>query len=50
MHAFYEKKKKEGKPKMSALNAVQNKLVRLMFALVRDSQEFNEKHEHKLAR
>lgn len=38
---FYQKKVNLGKPKMSVLNAVRNKLIHICFALVRDQRPYN---------
>jgi transposase len=39
---YYERKVKEGKNKMSVLNAIRNKLVRVIFACVRDNKLYEE--------
>ena len=53
MHARYQKMLNNGRPKIKALIAVSRKLLRIIFALVRDSAEYDEnynrKHEYKLA-
>lgn len=38
---FYEKKVSEGKNKMSALNAVRNKILHIVTALIRKQEKFN---------
>lgn len=38
---FYERKVSEGKNKMSALNAVRNKLLHIISALIRKQEKFN---------
>jgi transposase len=43
LKAYYERKVLEGKNKMSVINAVRNKLVLRMFAVVRDNRSFVEK-------
>jgi transposase len=40
--AYYRRKVQEGKNKMSVLNAVRNKIVRVIFACVRDRKPFEE--------
>jgi transposase len=40
---YYARKVREGKNKMSVLNAVRNKLVRVIFACVRDKRAYEEK-------
>ena len=40
--SYYERKVKEGKNKMSILNAIRNKLVRVVFACVRDNKLYEE--------
>lgn len=47
--AFYERKIAEGKEKMVALNALQNKLIHRAFALVRDNRMYEKKYQNKLA-
>lgn len=46
---YYERKLAEGKQKMSALNAVQNKLIHRIFALVRDGRLYEKNYIHSLA-
>ena len=46
---YYERKVAEGKNKMSVINAVRNKLVLRMFAVLRDERDFVEKYERKCA-
>jgi transposase len=41
--AYYRRKVREGKNKMSVLNAVRNKLVRVIFACVRDKKLYEER-------
>jgi transposase len=45
MSAFYQKKVGEGKNKMSALNAVRNKLLHRVFACVRDKRMYTEDYK-----
>ena len=40
LQTYYLRKIEEGKNKMSVLNAVRNKLIHIMFALVRDGREY----------
>ena len=40
---YYERKVKEGKNKMSVLNAIRNKLLQRVFACVRDKRMYNSK-------
>jgi transposase len=40
MKAYFDRKVKEGKNKMSILNAVSNKLLQRIFACVRDGRLF----------
>ena len=47
--AYYERKVAEGKQKMVALNAVQNKLIHRIFALVRDNRMYEKKYQNKFA-
>ena len=37
---YYERKVKEGKPKMAVLNAIRNKIVLRVFACVRDQRKY----------
>jgi transposase len=41
---FYQRKVQEGKNKMSALNAVRNKLLHTLFALVKHNQKYDENY------
>lgn len=45
LKAYYQRKVLEGKNKMSVINAVRNKLVLRMFAVLRDNRNFVEKCE-----
>jgi len=47
MKMYYKKKVEEGKNKMSALNAVRNKLLHRVFACVRDKREYTEMYKRK---
>jgi transposase len=46
---YYKRKKEEGKKGFLAMNNVKNKLVQLVFAVVRSKQEYNVNFKHKLA-
>lgn len=46
---YFERKVKEGKNKMSVINAVRNKLVHRIFAVLRDEREFEENYIRKCA-
>ena len=49
LKAYYERKIAEGKNKMSIINAVRNKLVLRMFALLRDDRPYVDNYERKCA-
>jgi transposase len=49
LKAYYERKILEGKNEMSALNAVKNKLVLRMFAVLRDDRDYVENYVRKCA-
>jgi transposase len=49
LKAYYERKVLEGKNKMSVINAVRNKLVLRMFAVLRDERDFVENYERRCA-
>ncbi|MEJ7675027.1 MAG: IS110 family transposase [Chitinophagaceae bacterium] len=46
---YYNRKIEEGKNKMSVINAVRNKLVQRIFAVVRDGRNYVENYEYKRA-
>lgn len=46
---YYERKVQEGKNKMSIINAVRNKLVHRVFAVIRDERMFEENYVKKCA-
>lgn len=48
LKAYYTRKVLEGKNKMSVINAVRNKLVLRMFAVLRDERDFVEKYERNV--
>lgn len=45
---YFERKVKEGKHKMSVINAIQNKMVLRMFALVRDGRIYEKNYQYGL--
>lgn len=47
--AYFERKVEEGKNKMSVINAVRNKLVHRIFAVLRDDRIFEENYVRKCA-
>ena len=47
MKRYFERKVQEGKNKMSVINAVRNKLVHRVFAVIRDQRLFEENHVNK---
>src|SRR5436190_243233 len=49
MKAYFERKLKEGKNKMSIINAIRNKLIHRVFAVVRDNRMFEDKYADKCA-
>ncbi len=49
MKAYFERKVKEGKNKMSVINAVRNKLIHRVFAVIRDERMFEENYATKCA-
>ena len=46
---YYERKVKEGRNKMSVVNAVRNKLVHRVFAVIRDERMFEENYVRQCA-
>ncbi len=46
---YYQRKVKEGKNKMLVLNAVRNKLVHRVFALVRTNQKYDKNYTYSFA-
>jgi len=46
---YYERKVKDGKNKMSVLNAVKNKLLLRIAAVLRENREYEENHVYKAA-
>ena len=49
MKTYYDRKVEEGKNKMSVLNAIRNKIVKRVFACVRDNRKYNISYTHPLA-
>lgn len=47
MKAYFERKVKEGKNKMSVINAVRNKLVHRVFAVIRDQRNYEDNYGRK---
>lgn len=47
LQEYYHRKLKEGKSKMSALNAVCAKLITIMFAVIRDNKPFDPNHKYQ---
>ncbi len=50
MRAYYLRKVAEGKNKMSVINAVRNKLVLRMFAVIRDNRMYEKQHNLELVK
>ncbi len=49
LHDYYHRKVEEGKNKMSVLNAVRNKLIHRIFAVVRDKRKYEKNYNLVLA-
>lgn len=49
LKAYFERKVAEGKNKMCVINAVRNKLVHRVFAVIRDNRSFEENYVRKCA-
>ena len=49
LHDFYERKVSQGKNKMSVINAVRNKLIHRIFAVVRDGVMYQKHYQYNLA-
>jgi transposase len=47
--AYYERKVEQGKNKMCVINAVRNKLIHRVFAVIRDDRFFEENYVRKCA-
>ncbi len=46
---YYQRKVAEGKNKMSVINAVRNKLVLRIFAVVGNNQKYDKNYDYSLA-
>jgi len=46
--AYYERKVKEGKPKLAVINAVKNKQILRMYACVRDNRIYKKNYTLKV--
>lgn len=49
LKAYYERKVMEGKNKMSVINAIRNKLILRVFAVLRDQRPYVENYQHNCA-
>ena len=49
LKVYFERKVAEGKNKMSVINAVRNKLVHRVFAVIRDERSFEENYTRRCA-
>ena len=49
MHACYQRYLERGMPKIKALIAIARKLLRILFALVRDHSQYTEQYSKKEA-
>lgn len=49
MHNYFERKIAEGKNKMSVINAVRNKLIHRVFAVIRDDRTYQENYIRRCA-
>ena len=49
MKAYFERKVAEGKNKMSVINAVRNKLIHRVFAVIRDERNYEDNYIRKRA-
>lgn len=49
MKAYFERKVKEGKNKMSVINAVRNKLIHRVFAVIRDERNYEDNYIRQCA-
>jgi hypothetical protein len=47
--AYYERKVLEGKNKMSVINAIRNKLLLRLFAMIRDQRPYVENYQRASA-
>lgn len=46
--AYYERKIQEGKPKMAVLNAIRNKIILRIFAVIRKGEKYEKKLNQNL--
>lgn len=49
LKSYYQRKLEAGKNKMSALNAVRNKLVARVFACIKSGRKYEKKYPYALA-
>jgi hypothetical protein len=49
MKAYFERKVTEGKNKMSVINAVRNKLIHRVFAVIRDERNYEDNYVRNCA-
>lgn len=49
MQTYFERKVAEGKNKMSVINAVRNKLIHRIFAVIRDDRTYEENYISRCA-
>ncbi len=49
MRAYFERKVAEGKNKMCVINAIRNKLIHRVFAVIRDDRPYEENYVRKCA-
>jgi transposase len=49
IHGYFQRKVKEGKNKMSVINAVRNKLIHRVYAVLRDERMYEENYVRKCA-
>jgi hypothetical protein len=45
--AYYKRKVAEGKNKMSVINAIRNKLLQRIFAVIRDNRPYVEDYQYQ---
>lgn len=50
MKQFYERKLKEGKNKMSVINAIRNKIILRIFACVNNKKNYEKNYAYSLAK
>lgn len=49
LQQYYLRKVKEGKNKMSVINAIRSKLIHRVFAVIRDNRKYEKNYTHELA-